>query len=197
MKCRDQFHELVKEEIEKKDSSTKEWKIAMERSFNHMDNEAIKLADYIGLPCRIAQGCKYCVADHRSSCLVQIEDDGKLPREYVVDLVREPGNVHGPDSSINRVRLSSLSPFRISHLKEFQQPYIDNDHIVDPKLKAHMCPFKILYILPRASGGAEEQMGRNGGAQRKLIQTPSTWRDTSIEATLLKKACGSHYYYYN
>ncbi|THG16849.1 hypothetical protein TEA_020583 [Camellia sinensis var. sinensis] len=40
MKCRDQLHELVKEEIEKKDSSTEEWKIAMERSFNRMDNEA-------------------------------------------------------------------------------------------------------------------------------------------------------------
>ncbi|GMP94468.1 hypothetical protein CsSME_00043921 [Camellia sinensis var. sinensis] len=40
MKCRDQLHELVKEEIEKKDSSTEEWKIVMERSFNHMDNEA-------------------------------------------------------------------------------------------------------------------------------------------------------------
>lgn len=33
-----------------------------------------KLADYIGLPCRIARGCKYCVSDHRSSCLVKIED---------------------------------------------------------------------------------------------------------------------------
>ncbi|KAI8022912.1 putative protein phosphatase 2C 24 [Camellia lanceoleosa] len=39
MKCRDWLHELVKEEIEKKDSSTEEWKIAMERSFNRMDNE--------------------------------------------------------------------------------------------------------------------------------------------------------------
>ncbi|RVW53434.1 hypothetical protein CK203_095680 [Vitis vinifera] len=33
-----------------------------------------KLADCIGLPCRIAQGCKYCVANHRSSCLVKIDD---------------------------------------------------------------------------------------------------------------------------
>ncbi|KAI8015451.1 Serine/threonine-protein kinase CTR1 [Camellia lanceoleosa] len=41
MKCRHQLHELVKEEIEKKDSSTKEWKIAMERSFNRMDNEDV------------------------------------------------------------------------------------------------------------------------------------------------------------
>lgn len=41
---------------------------------------AQKLADSIGLPCRIARGCKYCVADHRSSCLVKIDDDKKLPR---------------------------------------------------------------------------------------------------------------------
>ncbi|KAL8199649.1 hypothetical protein R6Q57_013217 [Mikania cordata] len=34
-----------------------------------------KLADYVGLPCRIARGCKYCVEDHRSTCLVRIEDD--------------------------------------------------------------------------------------------------------------------------
>ncbi|CAL5367809.1 unnamed protein product [Camellia sinensis] len=45
MKCRDQLHELVKEEIEKRDSSTEEWKIAMERSFNRMDNEVIARND--------------------------------------------------------------------------------------------------------------------------------------------------------
>ncbi|TKY74427.1 Serine/threonine-protein kinase CTR1 [Spatholobus suberectus] len=39
-----------------------------------------RLADYIGLPCRIARGCKYCVADHRSSCLVKIKDDKQLSR---------------------------------------------------------------------------------------------------------------------
>lgn len=49
-----------------------------------------------------------------------------LYREYVVDLVGEPGNVHGPDSSINGTFLSPMpSPLRISHLKEFQQPYLD------------------------------------------------------------------------
>ena len=48
-------------------------------------------------------------------------------REYVVDLVGEPGNIHGPDSSINGGFLSSMpSPFQISHLQEFQQPYMDN-----------------------------------------------------------------------
>ncbi|KAL7201539.1 hypothetical protein ACSBR1_033275 [Camellia fascicularis] len=41
MKCRDWLHELGKEEIEKKDSSTEEWKNAMERSFNRLDNEVI------------------------------------------------------------------------------------------------------------------------------------------------------------
>ncbi|KAI3460073.1 hypothetical protein Pfo_016736 [Paulownia fortunei] len=81
-----------------------------------------KLADYVGLPCRIARGCKYCVSDHRSSCLIKIEDERKLPREFVVDLVGQPGNVHGPDSSINGSLLATVpSPFQISHLKEFQQ----------------------------------------------------------------------------
>lgn len=48
-------------------------------------------------------------------------------REFVVDLVGEPGNVHGPDSSINGGVLSSVpSPFQISHLKEFQQRCVDD-----------------------------------------------------------------------
>ncbi|KAI7750181.1 hypothetical protein M8C21_011008, partial [Ambrosia artemisiifolia] len=59
-----------------------------------------KLADYVGLPCRIARGCKYCAEDHRSTCLIKIKDD-KLAREYVVDLVGQPGNFYNPDSSIN------------------------------------------------------------------------------------------------
>ncbi|KAB1203935.1 Serine/threonine-protein kinase CTR1, partial [Morella rubra] len=85
-----------------------------------------KLADHIGLPCRIAKGCKYCAADHRSSCLIKVKDDRQSSREYVVDLVGKPGNVHGPDSSINGGLLSSVpSPFQISHLREYQQPYID------------------------------------------------------------------------
>ncbi|XP_044510478.1 serine/threonine-protein kinase CTR1-like [Mangifera indica] len=87
-----------------------------------------KLADYIGLPCRIAHGCKYCEADHRSSCLVKIEDERQTLREYVVDLVGEPGNIHGPDSSINGGIFSSMpSPLQVSHLKGFQQPYTDTD----------------------------------------------------------------------
>ncbi|XP_048331690.1 serine/threonine-protein kinase CTR1 isoform X2 [Ziziphus jujuba] len=99
-----------------------------------------KLADYIGLPCRIARGCKYCAADHRSSCLVKIEDDRQSTREYVVDLVGEPGNVHGPDSSINGGFLSSMpSPLQSSHLKEFQEPYMDGASCCQSVNSKHTC----------------------------------------------------------
>ncbi|CBI19282.3 hypothetical protein VitviT2T_027333 [Vitis vinifera] len=107
-----------------------------------------KLADYIGLPCRIARGCKYCVADHRSSCLVKI-DDKQSSREYVVDLVGEPGNVHGPDSSITGGLLSSMpSPLQISHLKEYQQPYMDNESCCQIQNSKNTCiyPEDPLYL---------------------------------------------------
>ncbi|XP_059460371.1 serine/threonine-protein kinase CTR1 [Corylus avellana] len=113
-----------------------------------------KLADYIGLPCRIARGCKYCVADHRSSCLIKVEGDKQSSREYVVDLVGEPGNVHGPDSSINGGLLSSMpSPFQISHLKESQQPCGDIASSCQILNSEHMCaPTK----NPLYSGCGEE-----------------------------------------
>ncbi|KAL8492267.1 hypothetical protein ACS0TY_023775 [Phlomoides rotata] len=98
-----------------------------------------KLADYVGLPCRIARGCKYCVSDHRSSCLIKIEDERKLSREFVVDLVGQPGHVHGPDSSINGSLLASVpSPFQISHLKEFQQD-LKNETNLQSLNSKHAC----------------------------------------------------------
>jgi hypothetical protein len=61
-------------------------------------------------------------------------------REYVVDLVGEPGNVHGPDSSINGGLLSSMpSPFKICHLKEFQQPHVDVASSCQILNSEHMC----------------------------------------------------------
>ncbi|KAI3819882.1 hypothetical protein L1987_13734 [Smallanthus sonchifolius] len=88
-----------------------------------------QLADYVGLPCRIARGCKYCVEDHRSSCLVKIQDDN-YTREYVMDLIGNPGNMYNPDSSINGDILSSVpSPFQSSHVKEVQQVYVDRSSI--------------------------------------------------------------------
>ncbi|WVZ87062.1 hypothetical protein U9M48_033757 [Paspalum notatum var. saurae] len=72
-----------------------------------------ELADFIGLPCRIAQGCKYCSAPHRSSCLVKIDSERRYVREYVVDLVVDPGSISSPDSSINGQLLSTVpSPFK-------------------------------------------------------------------------------------
>ena len=60
-------------------------------------------------------------------CLVLFMDTHLLNREYVVDLVGQPGNVHGPDSSINGGFQSSIpSPLHISHLKEFQEPYVES-----------------------------------------------------------------------
>ncbi|XP_076940554.1 serine/threonine-protein kinase CTR1-like [Bidens hawaiensis] len=80
-----------------------------------------KLADYVGLPCRIAKGCRYCAEDHRSTCLIRTEDD-KLTREYVVDLIGQPGNFYNPDSSINGDIFSSVSSsFQNPHLKDVQQ----------------------------------------------------------------------------
>lgn len=71
-------------------------------------------------------------------CLsVLFTDTHFLNREYVVDLVGEPGNIHGPDSSINGGFQSSMpSPLHISHLKEFQEPYVESclsRQIVGPK----------------------------------------------------------------
>ncbi|XP_023634673.1 serine/threonine-protein kinase CTR1 isoform X2 [Capsella rubella] len=89
-----------------------------------------KLADCIGLPCRIARGCRYCKEGHQSSCLVKIDDDRKITREYVVDLIGEPGNVHDPDSSINGGKQCQVpSPLRMSHLTEYSRPCL---HITSP-----------------------------------------------------------------
>uniref|UniRef100_A0A2C9W2S5 non-specific serine/threonine protein kinase n=1 Tax=Manihot esculenta TaxID=3983 RepID=A0A2C9W2S5_MANES len=118
-----------------------------------------KLADYIGLPCRIARGCKYCVADHRASCLVKIEDDKQLSRECVVDLVGEPGNIHGPDSTINGGFISSIpSPFQIPHLKD-SNSYLDDSscQILDSN---HSCGLieDNLYSAGQASLGNESSL---------------------------------------
>ncbi|KAG6531950.1 hypothetical protein ZIOFF_005786 [Zingiber officinale] len=85
-----------------------------------------ELADYIRIPYRITRGCKYCSSALPSSCLVKVEDAKKSLREYVVDLVGEPGKVCKPDSSINGHLLSSLpSPFQVPHLHGFKNSYTE------------------------------------------------------------------------
>ncbi|KAL7085443.1 hypothetical protein ACP275_14G282200 [Erythranthe tilingii] len=133
-----------------------------------------KLADYVGLPCRIARGCKYCVSDHRSSCLVKIDDERKLPREFVVDLVGEPGNVHGPDSSINGSSLSSVpSPFRISHLKDFQQD-VRND-------------FDCRALNSKYACGSNDPIYSANRDENKDIIIPENAEDASGERIIIKQ----------
>lgn len=48
-----------------------------------------------------------------------------LYREYVVDLIGKPGNVHDPDSTINGGTHSQIpSPLRMSHLTEVSRPFV-------------------------------------------------------------------------
>ncbi|KAM7263566.1 hypothetical protein ACFE04_001249 [Oxalis oulophora] len=54
------------------------------------------LADSVNLPCRIAKGCHHC-GDTGSSCVVQLKPN----REYLVDLLKAPGALSLPDSSLN------------------------------------------------------------------------------------------------
>ncbi|KAJ0972693.1 hypothetical protein J5N97_020652 [Dioscorea zingiberensis] len=55
------------------------------------------LADTVNLPCRVAKGCKYCKRDDASSCLVRFG----LEREYLVDLIGNPGFLCEPGSLLN------------------------------------------------------------------------------------------------
>ncbi|XP_065879539.1 serine/threonine-protein kinase CTR1-like isoform X2 [Euphorbia lathyris] len=136
-----------------------------------------KLADCIGLPCRIARGCKYCVADHRSSCLVKIEDDRQLSREYVVDLVGQPGNVHGPDSTINGGFLSSIpSPFQISHPR-FQHFYMDNA----------ICPIQGSELSPFPANPLYLGRGPEGRQIRGTLKQASFREESSLISMPLTK----------
>ncbi|KAL1541367.1 copper transport protein ctr1, variant 2 [Salvia divinorum] len=79
------------------------------------------LADVIGLPCRIAKGCKFCNRDDGSSCLVRFE----LDREYLIDLIEKPGCLSEPDSMSNGPSTISISsPLRYPRSKKVE-PTID------------------------------------------------------------------------
>ncbi|XP_011625984.1 serine/threonine-protein kinase CTR1 isoform X2 [Amborella trichopoda] len=75
------------------------------------------LADTIDLPCRIAKGCKYCGLDDASSCIVRFGAD----REYLVDLIGNPGSLCEPDSFLNGPSsLSISSPLRPPRYKSIE-----------------------------------------------------------------------------
>ncbi|KAL8505033.1 hypothetical protein ACS0TY_016294 [Phlomoides rotata] len=79
------------------------------------------LADFIGLPCRIVKGCKYCTREDATSCLVRFEPD----REYLIDLIGKPGCLSEPDSLSNGPSTISISsPLRFPRFKQVE-PMID------------------------------------------------------------------------
>ncbi|CAM0945373.1 unnamed protein product [Alopecurus aequalis] len=63
------------------------------------------MADSINLACRIVKGCKYCKAGDAASCLVRFSTD----REYLVDLIGNPGLLSEPDSLLNGLSSMSIS----------------------------------------------------------------------------------------
>ncbi|KAL0344752.1 UNVERIFIED_CONTAM: Serine/threonine-protein kinase CTR1 [Sesamum radiatum] len=105
------------------------------------------LADFIGLPCRIAKGCKYCTREDACSCLVRFavdsisvsntlysfqsfqffEVNGSYYEiwEYFIDLIGKPGCLCEPDSLLNGPSTISISsPLRFPRLKQVE-PTID------------------------------------------------------------------------
>ncbi|KAK6126307.1 hypothetical protein DH2020_039952 [Rehmannia glutinosa] len=104
------------------------------------------LADTIGLPCRIAKGCKYCTREDASSCLVRFELDSHANPlglmlatlawvslsvfqlsnwEYLIDLIEKPGCLCEPDSLPNGPSTISISsPLRFPRFKQLE-PTID------------------------------------------------------------------------
>ncbi|XP_052142482.1 serine/threonine-protein kinase CTR1-like isoform X1 [Oryza glaberrima] len=67
------------------------------------------LADTISLPCRVVRGCRYCKSAGAASCLVHFGND----REYLIDLIGNPGFLSEPDSLLNGLSsISVSSPLR-------------------------------------------------------------------------------------
>ncbi|URD80193.1 STYKc [Musa troglodytarum] len=194
-----------------------------------------ELADYIGIPCRIAHGCKYCSSVHPSSCLVKVEDakqsfrldvqnilfnsslyrllyvevdsnGASEGREYVVDLVGEPGKFYNPDSSINGNLLSSLpSPFQVPHLLGCKNLYTSettwNQILVQeqPGMIAKNCynPSEIeasRQLKVKAVGSKGEKKGNPPTAPKYLNLEPSLamdWLEISWDKLEIKERIGA------
>ncbi|XP_022863781.1 serine/threonine-protein kinase CTR1-like isoform X3 [Olea europaea var. sylvestris] len=105
------------------------------------------LADFIGLPCRIAYGCKYCNRDYASSCLVRFGID----REYVVDLVEKPGFLCDPNSLLNGPSSISISsPLHFPRFKQVQ-PTMDFRSLA----KQYFSDFQSLNLVFNDSSAAD------------------------------------------
>ncbi|TYI97678.1 hypothetical protein E1A91_D01G159800v1 [Gossypium mustelinum] len=134
------------------------------------------LADTIDLPCRIAKGCKYCKRDDASSCLVRFGHD----REYLVDLIGNPGYLCEPDSLLNGPSSISISsPLRFPHLKP-AIPAIDFRSLA--KHYFSDCESLNLVFDDAASGtfvDEEKKLGNIGTDRNNLVQMSSNMNDVS------------------
>ncbi|XP_078433899.1 protein kinase superfamily protein [Wolffia australiana] len=108
------------------------------------------LADSIGLPCRIAKGCKYCTKDHAATCLVIFSHE----REFIVDLIGKPGEFCKPDSLLNGPSCISISsPLRPPNLKSAgsSEDWISMAH-------NYILECQSLNLLFNGAGGGEESL---------------------------------------
>lgn len=157
-----------------------------------------ELADYIRIPCRIAHGCKYCSSALPSSCLVKIEDAKNSLREYVVDLVGEPGKVSKPDSSINGHLLSSLpSPFQVPHLHGFKNSYTEmpwNQMFNEEQTGVNNAASNISIQENYVTDGQRDFRGVHIEARRYLNLEPSLamdWLEISWDELDIKEQIGA------
>ncbi|TVU29891.1 hypothetical protein EJB05_21482 [Eragrostis curvula] len=118
------------------------------------------LADSINLPCRVVKGCKYCTVCDAASCLVRFGHD----REYLIDLIGNPGFLFEPDSLLNGLSsISVSSPLRPP--KHYSVDIADNFKSL-AKQYFHDCQSLNLMFNDPAAGTVidlDEAMGSNLG----------------------------------
>ncbi|KAM0866057.1 hypothetical protein ACQ4PT_042855 [Festuca glaucescens] len=116
------------------------------------------IADSINLPCRIVRGCKYCKAAGAASCLVRFSTD----REYLVDLIGNPGLLSEPDSLLNGLSSMSIS----SPLRPPKHSSVDVVHNFKSLAKQYFLDCKSLNQMfndPAAAIDLDGAMGSNRG----------------------------------
>ncbi|KAK6942659.1 hypothetical protein RJ641_028036 [Dillenia turbinata] len=142
------------------------------------------LADTIDLSCRIAKGCKYCIRDDASSCLVRFA----LDREYLVDLIGKPGCLSEPDSLINGPSSISIStPLRFPRFNPVE-PTIDFRSLAKQYFSDSQS-LNLVFDEPLAVAGTDEddagdsvyirQSNRKAIERNDLSSLPFSNNDTS------------------
>ncbi|KQJ99693.1 hypothetical protein BRADI_3g44707v3 [Brachypodium distachyon] len=130
------------------------------------------LADSINLPCRIVRGCKYCKAVGAASCLVRFCHN----REYLIDLIGNPGFLSEPDSLLNGLSSMSISsPLRPP--KHSSVAIVDNFKSLAKQYFLDCQSLNLLFNVPAAVVDLDEGMGSNLGPK------PSRATKSDLQAT--------------